>query len=102
MTCRAPRWSVSRRGARTLAVVGSEYRCDGMWIEVAPGVGECKLGLDCEALELLDDFDAYRLAHERHKDPGSPGRRFLAGRLHPSRQPAQTGTGGAPTSTTPV
>jgi hypothetical protein len=44
-----------------------------VWAEVGPGIGECDLGLDCEALELLDDFDAYRRAHDQGgPDRGSP------------------------------
>ena len=47
-----------------------EFRCDGQWSEVARRVGECSKGLDCDAIELLEDFDAYRVAHERHRrDP---------------------------------
>ncbi len=47
-----------------------EFRCKGRWKEVAPGIGECSWGFDCEALEVLEDFEAYRLAHRRRqRDP---------------------------------
>jgi hypothetical protein len=52
-----------------------EYRCAGTWTEIAPQIGECSMLLDCDALELFADFDAYRLAHERHRDP-NPKRRL--------------------------
>ena len=64
---RRPPTNVGEAGP-TVASVASQFHCGGTWAEVSPGVGECDRGLDCEALELLDDFDAYRLAHERHSD----------------------------------
>ncbi len=65
------------------ATVGYEFRCKGRWAEVAPGVGECSRGFDCDALELFQDFEAYRLAHQRwRRDPES-----YAGSPSPTHEP---------------
>jgi hypothetical protein len=89
--CSERRNPARRRGGvagKGNTVSGVSFKCPGRWREVAPGVGECERGLDCEALELLDDFDAYRVAHERHRDRDKTPR----GRS-PDRVRASTSTG---------
>jgi len=39
--------------------------CDGLLVESEDGVGECDQGDACQALELQDDYPAYRAAHDR-------------------------------------
>jgi hypothetical protein len=39
--------------------------CDGLLVESEDGVGECDQGDACQALELQDDYLAYRAAHGR-------------------------------------
>jgi hypothetical protein len=39
--------------------------CDGLLVESEDGVGECDQGDACQALELQDDYPAYRAAHGR-------------------------------------
>ncbi len=39
--------------------------CDGLLVESREGVGECDQGEACQALELQDDYPAYRAAHGR-------------------------------------
>jgi hypothetical protein len=38
---------------------------DGLLVESEDGVGECNQGDACQALELQDDYLAYRAAHRR-------------------------------------
>ncbi len=39
--------------------------CDGLLVESEDGVGKCDQGDACQALELQDDYLAYRAAHGR-------------------------------------
>ena len=39
--------------------------CDGLLVESEDGIGECDQGDACQALELQDDYPAYRAAHGR-------------------------------------
>ena len=39
--------------------------CDGLLVESEDGIGECDQGDGCQALELHDDYPAYRAAHNR-------------------------------------
>ena len=39
--------------------------CDGLLVEFADGVGKCDQDDACQALELQDDYPAYRAAHGR-------------------------------------
>jgi hypothetical protein len=50
----------SRRKIHSVTVV-----CDGLLVESEDGVGECDQGDACQALELRDDYPAYRAAHGR-------------------------------------
>ena len=50
----------SRRTIHSVTVV-----CDGLLVESEDGVGECDQGDACQALELQDDYPAYRAAHGR-------------------------------------
>ena len=45
--------------------------CPGILIEQSEMEGECALGDDCEAVELLDtDYQAYRRGHENRQRAG--------------------------------
>ena len=48
-----------------MSVVQGRSGCRGILVESAPGVGECELGEDCEALSVRSDYLAYRNAHIR-------------------------------------
>ena len=50
----------SRRKIYSVTVV-----CDGLLVESEDGGGECDQGDACQALELRDDYPAYRAAHGR-------------------------------------
>jgi hypothetical protein len=39
--------------------------CDGLLVESEDGIGKCDQGDRCQALELQDDYLAYRAAHGR-------------------------------------
>ena len=39
--------------------------CDGLLVESEDSIGECDQGDACQALELQDDYPAYRAAHGR-------------------------------------
>lgn len=39
--------------------------CDGLLVESEDGIGYCDQGDGCQALELQDDYPAYRAAHGR-------------------------------------
>jgi hypothetical protein len=39
--------------------------CDGLLVEFEDGVGKCDQDDSCQALELQDDYPAYRAAHGR-------------------------------------
>jgi hypothetical protein len=40
------------------------YRCRGVLVLYTLGGFGCSLGLDCQAVAILDDARAYRSAHE--------------------------------------
>jgi hypothetical protein len=54
------RRAFSRRKIHSVTVI-----CDGLLVESEDGVGECDQGDACQALELQDDYPAYRAAHGR-------------------------------------
>jgi len=39
--------------------------CEGLLVESEDGIGKCDQGDSCQALELQDDYPAYRAAHSR-------------------------------------
>ena len=56
------------KGRRAIAAVRSipvTVVCDGLLVESEDGGGECDQGDACQALELQDDYPAYRAAHGR-------------------------------------
>ena len=67
--------------------------CDGLLVESEDGVGECDQGDACQALELQDDYPAYRVAHgrviargqaENREEYGGEGRPGSSRRAPPS------------------
>jgi hypothetical protein len=47
----------------------SQPKCLGWLVEHGAGKGVCSLGVECDALALLDDYPAYRAAHPRLRAP---------------------------------
>lgn len=47
----------------------SQLRCLGWLVEHDAGSGTCSLGVECDALALLDNYPAYRTAHPRLRVP---------------------------------
>jgi hypothetical protein len=39
--------------------------CEGLLVESEDGIGKCDQGDSCQALELRNDYPAYRAAHGR-------------------------------------
>jgi hypothetical protein len=48
-----------------VSVTNQRLTCPGPLIEELPGIGECARGEACEALDVKDDYLAYRSAHMR-------------------------------------
>jgi len=48
-----------------MSVTNQRVTCPGPLIEARPGIGECARGDACEALNMKDDYLAYRGAHMR-------------------------------------